>query len=168
LTLDLRRLVQAPAKVDGLVTADDPVWEGAGVRLVAPLTVQGRAEGSSIHGVWLRGTFTARIEMQCRRCLELLELDVEDDLAVFFDPEATAVDEDVTLYAIEPDAGELDLRPVLRERVILAVPDYPLCREDCRGLCPNCGANLNETDCDCQVAEPDARWASLLRLQRDD
>lgn len=154
--------------VDGLVAADDPVWEGGGVRLVTSLTVQGTAEGSSTRGVWLRGTLTTRIEAQCRRCLESLELDVEDELAVFLDPEASAVDEDVSLYAIEPEADALDLRPILRERVIFAVPDYPLCREDCRGLCPSCGANLNETDCDCQVAEPDTRWGSLLRLKRDD
>jgi uncharacterized protein len=97
-----------------------------------------------------------------------LELEVADELAVFFDPEATTVEEDVTLYTLEPDAEELDLRPILRERVILAVPDYPVCREDCRGLCPSCGANLNETDCNCAVAESDARWGPLLKLQRKD
>lgn len=166
--LDLRRLDQAPAEVEGSVPADDPVWESAGVRLVTPLWVKGTAEGSSTRGVWFRAALTTRIETQCRRCLESLEVDVADELAVFLDPEASTVDEDVTLYAIEPEAVELDLRPILRERVILAVSDYPLCGADCRGLCPSCGVNLNETDCDCEMAEPDTRWGALLRLQRED
>ena len=147
---------------------DDPVWEGAGVRLVAPLSVRGTAEGSSTGGVWFRGSFVGRIRTLCRRCLEPLELEVADELAVFFDPEAGAVDEDVTLYALEPGADELDLRPVVSERVILAAPDYPLCSEGCRGLCPICGANLNEAECDCAVAEPDSRWGPLLKSQRNE
>jgi uncharacterized protein len=166
LILELRRLDQASVDVAGSLAVDDPVWEDAGVRLVGPLSVRGTAEGSSTRGVWFRGSLLGRIQTQCRRCLEPLELEIADELAVYFDPETGTVDEDVTLYALEPGADELDLGPVVRERVILAVPDYPLCSEDCRGLCPTCGANLNETECDCEVAEPDSRWGPLLKSQR--
>jgi uncharacterized protein len=168
LIFDLRRLEQAPAEVSGALSADDPVWEGAGVKLATDLAVRATADGSSTRGVWVRGSFLGRIQTQCRRCLAALEVEVADELAVFFDPEATVVDEDMTLYALEAGAEELDLRPVLRERVVLAMPDYPLCGEGCRGLCPSCGINLNERECDCVVAEPDSRWAPLLRSQRKD
>lgn len=147
---------------------DDPAWEDAGVRLVEPLSVRGTAEGSSTRGVWFRGSLLGRIETQCRRCLEPLELEVADELAVFFDPEAESVDEDITLYVLEPGADEVDLRPVIRERMILAVPQYVLCSEGCRGLCPTCGTNLNEAECDCAVAEPDSRWGPLLKSQRNE
>ncbi len=151
-----------------MLSADDPLWEGAGAVMATDLAVQATAEGSSTRGVWVRGSFLGCIRTQCRRCLEAVEIEIADELAVFFDPEATVVDEDMTLYALEPGADELDLSPILRERVILAVPAYPLCGEACRGLCPSCGTNLNERECDCALAEPDARWAPLLRSQGKD
>jgi uncharacterized protein len=151
-----------------VLSADDPVWEGAGVELATDLAVKATAEGSSTRGVWVRGSFLGRIRTRCRRCLDTLELEVADELSVFFDPAATAVDEDMTLYTLEPGADELDLGPVVRERLILAVPEYSLCGEGCRGLCPSCGTNLNERQCDCAVAEPDPRWGPLQRSQRKD
>ncbi|MGD8699759.1 MAG: DUF177 domain-containing protein [Gemmatimonadales bacterium] len=168
LILDLRRLEQAPAEVKGAISADDPVWEAGGVKLATDLAVRATAEGSSTRGVWVRGSFLGRIQTQCRRCLEPLEVEVADELAVFFDPEASAVDEDMALYALELGADELDLRPVVRERLLLAMPDYPLCGEGCRGLCPSCGTNLNESECDCAEAELDPRWAPLQKSQRKD
>ena len=166
--IDLRRLEQAPAEVRGVVSADDPVWEGAGVELATDLAVEAIAEGFSNRGVWVRGSFSGRVQTRCRRCLDALEMEIADELAVFFDPQATVADEDMALYALAPGADELDLLPVLRERVILAVPEYPLCREGCRGLCPRCGSNLNERECDCAVVEADPRWAPLQRSQRKD
>jgi len=60
----------------------------------------------------------------------------------------------------------LDLREVLRQDVMLASPIHVLCREDCQGLCPTCGQNLNEGPCDCQP-EPDPRWAVLAALLKN-
>ena len=55
-------------------------------------------------------------------------------------------------------ATELDLRPALREQWLLHVPGYALCRDDCKGLCPTCGAELNAGPCDCASAAADPRW----------
>jgi uncharacterized protein len=109
-----------------------------------------------------------RIRSQCRRCLEQVEIEVAEDLAVFFDPDASAGDEDAELYALDPQADELDLRPSLKERLVLALPAYPLCGEVCRGLCPLCGANLNHGECGCEAVETDPRWGPLQSLRRDD
>jgi uncharacterized protein len=70
---------------------------------------------------------------------------------------------------VPPQATELELGEMVREELILAVPPYVLCREDCRGLCPQCGNDLNEGPCSCSP-EPDPRWAKLeaLKQQRPD
>jgi uncharacterized protein len=56
----------------------------------------------------------------------------------------------------------------VREQVLLAVPRYVLCREDCRGLCPTCGTNWNAAECECVTDEVDGRWAPLRRLKTDE
>ncbi len=168
LIVDLRRLEQASAEIEGEIPADDPLWEESGVELATPLAVQATAEGSSGRGVWVRGSFLGRIRSQCRRCLAQVEIELAEDLAVFFDPDASANDEDVALHALDAQADELDLRPSLKERVVLALAAYPVCGEACRGLCPSCGANLNHGECDCEVTETDPRWGPLQGLRGED
>ena len=70
------------------------------------------------------------------------------------------VDEDPGCYAIPERARELDLRDALREELLLAVPQFVECRPDCRGLCPECGANLNAGPCGCRPIR-DPRWGPL-------
>jgi uncharacterized protein len=71
-----------------------------------------------------------------------------------------------------PDAEEdtysgkvIDLDPLLREQLVLALPGYPVCREDCKGLCSVCGANLNDRECGCDRRVPDPRWAGLKNVK---
>lgn len=73
----------------------------------------------------------------------------------------SADDLEFSLYA----GDEVDLTPFVREQVLLALAARPLCREDCRGLCPQCGANLNEGDCNCRVQAGDPRLAMLRRIK---
>lgn len=165
LTIDLRRLSQAPIEVGGEVASDDPLLKGAGVELASALAVRARAEGTASRGVWVRGSMRGRVRAACRRCLGPVELDVSEDFDLLFDPGSLKDDEDLTLYALDPDADELDLWTPLRERFLLAVPAFPLCREGCRGLCPRCGADREEGDCGCSEDELDPRWAPLQALR---
>ncbi len=165
LTIDLRRLEQAPLEVRGEIAVDDPLWEGTGVELSAPLAVRAIADGSAERGVWLRGTLSSRVRSICRRCLEPVEIAVSEEFGVLFDPKTPESDGDLTVYALDPRAEELDLRAALRERLLLAMPDYPVCREACRGLCPSCGANWNDEQCVCGGDEPDPRWSPLQALR---
>ena len=162
LTIDLRHLKQAPIEAEAEVTGDDPLWHGTGVELVEAVTVKVRAEGTTAGSVWLRGSLKGRVRAACRRCLQPLEMDIADDFDLFFDPQASQEDEDLTLYASDPKADELDLRAPLRERFLQAIPAFPLCREECRGLCAHCGAYLNDGACGCGAREPDPRWGPLL------
>lgn len=167
LVIDLRRLEEAPAQVSGEIAADDPLWEGSGLELLDPVRVRATAEGSSTRGVWVRGSLLGSIRATCRRCLQALALEVAETFELFFDPKASSGDEDLTLYALDPAAQELELGEPLRERFLLAVPAFPLCRESCAGLCPRCGANLNEGECGCRSVERDPRWGPLEALRRD-
>lgn len=74
--------------------------------------------------------------------------------------------DDPSVYILEPRSRTIDLSAAIREELILAVPDYVLCREDCAGLCPHCGKDLNEGPHECQSAPTDPRWAELEALKR--
>ena len=66
-------------------------------------------------------------------------------------------------YPLDDDT--LDLEPLVRDALLLELPLAPLCTEDCAGLCPSCGADRNETQCDCRVDDTDPRWAALRSLE---
>jgi uncharacterized protein len=104
-------------------------------------------------GIDVEGTVTAPWVGICRRCAE----PVAGELRIAV-RERFADEPDDDLYPIVDD--EIDLGPLVRDAVVLELPMAPLCREDCAGLCPQCGANRNEGDCGC-VAPRDPRWANL-------
>ena len=118
------------------------------------LHLESMSDGIVVHGevgVPWHGT--------CRRCLE-----PTDGVSV------SDVDELYQKVVTDPDAFEivgdqLDLRPVARELVLLDAPSTPLCREDCAGLCPTCGANLNDGTCGCSAPPADPRWSALDQLK---
>jgi uncharacterized protein len=120
----------------------------------------------------LVGRVTAELELPCSRCLEpfRLPLDAPFDLRYLPVSEASSAaerevdDEDLETSYYENDA--IDLNELLREQFYLALPMKPLCNEDCRGLCTQCGTNLNTGACDCAPAWEDPRLAPLKELGR--
>lgn len=118
-----------------------------------------------MEGVLVTGTARADLTGECARCLEVLDDDVVVDLQELFAYEEsdTATDsEDDDVSRLEGDL--LDLEPLLRDAVVLALPFQPLCRDDCPGLCIECGARLAD-DPDHQHDDAiDPRWASLREL----
>lgn len=120
----------------------------------------------------LRGRVRATIHVECSRCLEPLPVPVDGQFDLLYLPESAApegpeqelADEDVdTAYYRD---GIIDLAELVREQLYLALPMKPLCREDCRGLCPLCGTNLNTSTCDCAPTWDDPRLAALKGLGR--
>lgn len=134
----------------------------------APVEIDLRLE-AVMEGVLVTGSADADLEGECVRCLEPIEDTVHVDfqeLFVYDDPDSRADsgysgdDEDVSRLADDL----LDLEPVLRDTVVLALPFQPLCREDCPGLCVECGARLAD-DPDHSHEDPiDPRWATLANL----
>lgn len=119
--------------------------------------------------LFLRGRVAGRVVGHCARCLEDYGFALATEFAMVLVPESWRGrdrDEgdlvDLDYYASE----ELDLSPLICERVVLALPTRPLCAETCRGLCPGCGANLNVDVCTCPPPDPDPRLAALRTVAR--
>jgi uncharacterized protein len=141
--------------IEGLGAISVSVIDGEPV--VAELTLT-----SYPGGIDAQGTVSARWVGECRRCGGAIASGVEAPVRERFSPEGgTDLDEDAY-----PMAGDVvDLEPLARDAVLLELPLAPLCSPDCRGLCPQCGANWNLTACDCGPAG-DPRW-SVLDVLRD-
>lgn len=148
LRIDLRDLARGPVEASTDIPGDDPVFADLGLALEGPLAVRGRIQATGAQEYYWRGRLSGRARGQCRRCLAELRLPVEAEVDLMFsgDPDAEG---DPSVHPLPPRATHIDLMPAVREEVALAVPEYPLCREDCAGLCPRCGADLNAGRCGC-------------------
>jgi uncharacterized protein len=159
--LALDRLESGPVEWSGRLPADPSIWDLDDVVLAGEPDVELSIDAFRGAGAHVRGRLGAPVELNCRRCLEGITRRVGVDLDLRFDPGIGPEDEEDGLYALDPDAPELDLLPALREELLLALPEFPLCRPDCKGICPTCGSNRNEGDCDCRVEQVDPRWDAL-------
>ncbi len=168
LKVDLVRLErQHRVRLDDAVTPGDSLWAGSDVRLARPLEVQLEAQQVG-HDVVVRGQLTGAAKLECRRCLVAVCVPIAEDLAVLYQAGVDAVEaEQSEVYPLPARGQELDLGPMVREQVLLAVPPYAICSEGCKGLCPTCGKNLNEGPCACEPETGDERWAALRRLKSD-
>ena len=137
--------------------------------------LEARLEKGEENAVHLRGRLTARLGMECGRCLEGFVLPVDQEVDLFYLPrhkesQAEEQDADVQLSDHQMvvafyDHDQLDLGDMVREQIFLLVPMRRLCREDCKGLCPECGVNRNAETCDCTPpTSVDPRLAELGKL----
>lgn len=162
LPVSLDRLYDGPIEITRELRLREN-WGPEGFELSDPLRVSVTAEASGDRGIRLTGTLTARLRETCSRCLKTVEREREIPIDLRFEPDLDRWDEGPGLYALDANREELEIGPALREELILALPDYPVCEPDCRGLCPRCGADLNEGECDCVEEHGDPRWDSLRR-----
>ena len=116
------------------------------------------------YGLFAQGEIATQAETLCARCLAPIPCRLTIHLADQFahNPQAMAEDENPVFPIF--GRGRIDLAPPLREHILLGLPLHPLCRADCRGLCTQCGANLNDAQCDCVQEEVDPRLAALKVL----
>jgi uncharacterized protein len=122
-------------------------------------------------GIEVTAVVEAPWKGECRRCLEPLDGQLRSEVRELYRPRSPSVegdDEDGDTYPLRGE--QLDLRPLVRDALLLELPLAPLCRPDCRGLCPRCGADLNQDPCSCERETVDPRWAALgaLAPQPDD
>ena len=162
LSFDIRSLTSRAEQVAGTLEPDDPIWEDADQRPAGPITVEGRLSPAGQSRFYLSGRMSGKVAMECRRCLTDVTEEVNDELHAVFAPTGDTEVEDPDVFEFDPQARELDLRPAVRESWLLAVPTFAECREDCKGLCPSCGADLNEGECSCEPAR-DSRWDALRK-----
>ncbi len=144
-----------------------------------PLAASGRAEVIHEHrgpreivaDIRLRGQFSGRVHVPCARCVEPVEIPLAAEFDLIFRP--VGADSDMgerSISAPETEIGyyqkdSLALEDVLREQVLLSLPVRTLCKPDCKGLCPRCGANRNSQPCHCEESPSDLRWEALAGLR---
>ena len=164
-TRDLPRRPGATRVISRTVPAPDGLGlELIGVRVGADLALSLRLESVS-EGVLVSGTVTVPAAGECGRCL----LPINESLGVrvqeLFVYEGSTTDSTTDEDEVGRMRGDLiDLEPVVRDAVVLALPSHPLCRDDCSGLCPDCGGRLDDLPADHSHQQVDARWAALSRL----
>ena len=139
------------------------------VSLVAPVAVNGKVRLSS-NEVFVNGHLETRAQVECDRCLKPVELPVNAEFTLEYmsgsDYESTQAAElteaEMSVSVFDGDA--IDVDEIVKEQVLLAVPTRMLCREDCKGICPECGTDRNTGDCNCVANDIDPRWAALKNL----
>ena len=163
LSFDIRSLETKAVHVDGSLKPDDPIWESGDVLPTEPIRVTGRLSSAGEGRFYFTGRIEGRIELPCRLCLEDVDVEVDEDVHLLLAETGAEEADDPDVFLYDPNERMLDLRPSIRENWLLIAPAYVQCREDCKGLCPTCGTNLNESTCSCTVTKPDSRWDALLK-----
>jgi len=124
-----------------------------------------------INDIRMAGELSVQIEIPCARCLEPIARDLNRKFDLLYRPQGSdAGREELSVTAAEAEIGYyrgegLLLEDVLREQVLLALPLRVICREDCKGLCPHCGQNLNWGQCNCAEPQEDPRWSALKDIR---
>lgn len=124
----------------------------------AEVDVELRLE-SLTDGVVVEGRVTVPYRTECRRCLRPIDAVAVAEVHELYQVKVT----DPDAFPIEHD--QIDLEPMVREAVLLELPDTPVCRPDCAGLCPVCGVDRNVGSCECDTTVRDERWAALDELR---
>jgi uncharacterized protein len=173
LVLDTRELGRRPGSQHE-VTRTVPAPAELGIEVLrvpegSPVQLDWRLE-AVMEGVLVTGAATVTLVGECARCLESIddELDVTfQELFVYSDQESHQAEDEEDDGASRLEGDLLDLEPLLRDAVVLALPFQPLCRDDCPGLCVECGARLADDPDHAHEAAVDPRWAGLAALKQD-
>ncbi len=155
-------LLRSPGSVRDVVVTLPAAAVGVDDSRVSGDTEIALTATSGVDGIVVHGTVSTPWRGQCRRCLR--------------DVSGVAVAQVDEIYqhdprlddAVEIVGDQIDLAPVVREYVLLDLPEAPLCRDECAGICPACGADRNEAPCECDATVTDLRWAALEGLELDD
>jgi uncharacterized protein len=165
LQVDLVELARKKrVQIDESVPPEHPVLRGAGFKAVGPLDMHLQVQ-EAVHDVVVLGRIEGEAEVPCRRCLVPVRTPIDQELTLLFRTGVSQVDAEAEeIYSLPERGNELDLTAAIREHLLLAVPEFVECQDACKGLCPHCGVNLNETTCSCERTEADSRWDALRKL----
>ena len=167
--VDLLSVTDEPLAFDFTIAPDEIDLDTDGVRIKGDVEVKGEIQRNV--AVDVTGKIKVLLEIDCTRCLTPGEHDLNvgfhDDFVskeLFPDDRETHLESsDLDTDVIE--GNELDLSEIAREQILLNLPEQVLCREDCKGICSICGADLNKVGCNCSENEIDPRWAALKDLK---
>ena len=171
------QLVEEPLQLNESL-AEGTIGYAPDIRQIGPLALIGKAElivehrgpREFVEDIRLRAHFAGNFELLCARCLEPVQTPLTGDFDLIYRP--VSVETEAGEHAISEDETEIGyyersgllLEDAVREQVLLGLPGRALCRQECKGLCPKCGANRNLADCGCVEAPADQRWNALAGL----
>ena len=171
--IELEKLEDGKGSFANVYRPDDlnPVDER--VRLTEAASVTGNVRRAG-HEVFVNGHVETRVQVECDRCLKPVELPVSVDFALEYIPGAdyesgfaTALSEEQMSVDVF-DGEAIDVDEIVKEQILLALPARTLCLEDCKGICPECGIDLNTGQCNCSAEAVDPRWAALKSFKNTD
>jgi uncharacterized protein len=170
--LDVKELAVHKMRIRKTYVPGSIDFHSGEIKQVEPLEVTATAELLESQ-IRIEGNLETKIELVCARCLEPVVEDVSRSFDLFYaplpkdaKPKEDRLKDDDTEIGFYQGSG-LFLADVIKEQVLLALPVKVICQSDCRGLCPNCGANLNHEECRCETHATDPRMAPLARLKQD-
>jgi uncharacterized protein len=158
---------------EGIIEFDETVQielDDETARVIEPCRIFGELKKGIVQ-VDLAGSIIANVEMDCSRCLSPIQSLLNIPFKVSYiteefytkekDRELHGEDLEIAIY----DGEKIDLTELATEQVLLNLPTQIFCGQECKGLCPKCGANLNEVSCNCETKEIDPRWSALKKLK---
>ncbi len=155
-------LLEADLGTKRTMSLDYPAVQAGDDVILSPLKGEFEVTRTS-EGVYLSGSLNSAMRAECVRCLEFTSVPIVVQLdELFYYPETSAPDGESLVF--EGETGFIDLGPLVRELSLLELPIQTICRPDCKGLCTQCGQNLNEEECGCSVDEIDPRLEKLRSL----
>ncbi|CAN5838141.1 hypothetical protein BH20GEM1_BH20GEM1_07700 [soil metagenome] len=168
--LDLSRLEDGRFSARFEIDRESPVLAGFEGDLREPLIFDVEVRNPSGSTFVVNGRLAGTVVARCRRCLEPTVTAIDVPFRVIYqeagrDAERSEEPGDDDIVWLERGAKGIELDDQVRDRLFLEAERFPLCRPDCRGICPNCGQILNEGSCDCRVEAADSRWKALGSLQ---
>ena len=171
--LSVKEMELRKIRFDETFEAGQIDFTGEELEQVSPLAAKGQAEllAHTDGEVRIQGRYTVDMASQCDRCLGRARFALDAGFDLFYRPvsfiareEEVAIDEgeaEIGFY----EGGGLELEDILREQILLALPMQRVCSDVCKGICPVCGRNRNETECGCKLDSHDDRWGALRKLQ---
>lgn len=151
LGVDIRRGGEGGIPTEGEIPADQLDLGGLGFFCAGPVLVAGMLHPTAEGDFLWRGRIRATAIGECARCLAEARQEVDEAVEVLFSADP-GLQDDAGVYPIPSRAEVLDLTPAVREELALRLTAFPLCRVECRGLCPECGTDLNTGSCQCTTA----------------
>ncbi len=167
------KVQEIPSEGLSLSYEEDPMHWGLDeqeISVEGMVHVQLKAVKHNENNVYIRGAIEGGILSECGRCLVHYRDPIRSDFNIEYVPTPQIpLEEELILSREELEINyyqgdQIDINDELRSQLLLAVPMHPLCKPDCRGLCPNCGENLNQKTCSCPAELPNAQWSKLKNL----
>jgi uncharacterized protein len=168
LNLSLTAVARGEVRVAGEIPPEEPLFDGMNLTLREPARIELDARPVG-EGVLVRGRVQALVELECRRCVAAVPHRIDEQIDLLYEDLDAEEEGDLAgeVYPLPRRGDDLDLRPALREQILLNVPEFVLCNDACRGLCPQCGADLNVSSCDCGPEERSSPWDALKNVKLD-